>query len=401
MNVIVVGYGRVGSALAREAVARGHAVTVIDNHTSRVQRAARLQGARVVAGNAVDVQVQREAAVGSADLFLAVTSNDNVNLVAAQIAVEVFQVTNVVARVYAPSRAEVTASRGIVTVCPTSYAIDKSLELMVAAEGEASPHSPPAKNRMSSARPRVAHQPEDETKFVVVAGGGRVGFHLARSLMAAGHEVALIERDPAIAAELGARIDIPIIVGDGSMSPVLEEAGAARARVFAAVTGRDEDNLVACQTVKTLWPGREGPSGFIPGPKTIARVSDPNNEDLYRALGVDATVSATSLIQGVIERELPTLKIKTLLSLQAGGVSILELTLSDTSPVVGKPLREVIVPKDCNVVAILRGPVAVVPRGDTVFQQDDVVLTLVAKGSEKPLMETLLGSEEGSEAAQH
>jgi trk system potassium uptake protein TrkA len=400
MNVIVVGYGRVGSALAREAVARGHAVTVIDNHTSRVQRAARLQGARVVAGNAVDVQVQREASVGSADLFLAVTSNDNVNLVAAQIAVEVFQVTNVVARVYAPSRAEVTASRGIVTVCPTSYAIDKSLELMVAAEGEASPHSPPARGRMSAARPRVAHQPEDETKFVVVAGGGRVGFHLARSLMAAGHEVALIERDPAIAAELGARIDIPIIVGDGSMSPVLEEAGAARARVFAAVTGRDEDNLVACQTVKTLWPGRESPTGFIPGPKTIARVSDPHNEDLYRALGVDATVSATSLIQGVIERELPTLKIKTLLSLQAGGVSILELTLSDTSPVVGKPLREVIVPKDCNVVAILRGPVAVVPRGDTIFQPQDVVLTLVAKGSELALKETLLGPEEGA-AAQH
>ncbi len=391
MNVVVVGYGRVGSALAREALARGHSVTVIDNHSSRIQRAVRLAGTRVVAGNAVDVQVQREAAVGSADMFLAVTSNDNVNLVAAQIAVEVFQVTNVVARVYAPSRSEVTASRGIITVCPTGYAIDKTLELMVAAEGEASPHSPPS--RKSGTRPRVSYTPQDENKFVVVAGGGRVGFHLARSLLAAGHEVALIERDAAIAAELSARIDMPIIVGDGSMSPVLEEAGAARARVFAAVTGRDEDNLVACQTVKTLWPGKEGPNGWVKGPKTIARVSDPNNEDLYRALGVDATVSATSLIQGVIERELPTLRIKTLLSLQDGGVSILELTLSDTSPVVGKPLRELIVPKDCNVVAILRGAIAVVPRGDTVFQPGDVVLTLVAKGSENALKETLLGED--------
>jgi trk system potassium uptake protein TrkA len=392
MNVVIVGYGRVGSALAREALARGHSVTVIDNHTARVQRAVRLQGTRVVAGNAVDVQVQREAGVGAADMFLAVTSNDNVNLVAAQIAVEVFQVTNVVARVYAPSRSEVTASRGIVTVCPTSFAIEKSLELMTAVEAEAPPHSPPA--RTTGARARVAFQPQDETKFVVVAGGGRVGFHLARSLLAAGHEVALIERDPQVAAELSARVDLPIIVGDGSMSPVLEEAGAGRARVFAAVTGRDEDNLIACQTVKTLWPGREGPDGqWIGGPKTIARVSDPHNEDLYRALGVDSTVSATTHIQSVIERELPTLKIKTILSLQAGGVSILELTLSDTSPVVGKPLREVLLPKDCNVVAILRGAVAVVPRGDTVFQPGDVVLTLVAKGSEDPLKETLLGAE--------
>jgi trk system potassium uptake protein TrkA len=393
MNVVVVGYGRVGSALAREAVARGHAVTVIDNHTSRVQRAVRLQGARVVAGNAVDVQVQREAAVGSADLFLAVTSNDNVNLVAAQIAVEVFQVTNVVARVYAPSRSEVTANRGIVTFCPTSYAIDRALELMLAAEGEAVPHSPPARQRMSGARQRVTHKPADETKFVVVAGGGRVGFHLARSLVAAGHEVAMIERDPQTAAELSARIDIPVIVGDGSMSPVLEEAGAGRAKVFAAVTGQDEDNLIACQTVKTLWQAQnQGPGAGTP-PKTIARISDPNNEDLYRALGVDATVSATSIIQSVVERELPTLKIKTLLSLQAGGVSILELTLSDTSPVAGKPLREIIVPKDCNVVAILRGAVAVVPRGDTVFSPGDVVLTLVGKGSEQALKTTLLGEE--------
>jgi trk system potassium uptake protein len=297
----------------------------------------------------------------------------------------------VVARVYAPSRSDVTASRGIVTVCPTSYAIEKSLEVMTAAEGEAAPHSPPA--RKTGARPRVAYTPQDETKFVVVAGGGRIGFHLARSLVAAGHEVALIERDAQVAAELSARMDLPIIVGDGSMSPVLEEAGAGRCRVFAAVTGRDEDNLVACQTVKMLWPGKEGPNGWIKGPKTIARVSDPHNEDLYRALGVDATVSATSIIQSVIERELPTLKIKTLLSLQDGGVSILELTLSDTSPVVGKPLREVIVPKDCNVVAILRGQVAVVPRGDTVFQPGDVVLTLVGKGSEKALNEVLLGEE--------
>src|SRR5262249_7918266 len=113
--------------------------------------------------------------------------------------------------------------------------------------------------------------------------------------------------------------------------------------------------------------------------------------------GVDATVSATSIIQSVIERELPTLKIKTLLSLQTGGVSILELTLSDTSPVVGKPLREIIVPKDCNVVAILRGAVAVVPRGDTVFQCGDVVLTLVGKGSDKALKEVLMGPDGTSE----
>jgi trk system potassium uptake protein TrkA len=393
MNIVVVGYGRVGSTLARELVEEGHAVTIIDNHSTRVQRAARLVGARVVSGNAVDVQVQREAGVGSADVLMAVTSNDNVNLVAAQIAIEVFQVINVIARVYAPSRADVTANRGIVTVCPTRYTVDTLREKLREAAGEVMPRSAPV--RKAQLRPRSPVKPVDETKFVVVCGGGRVGFHLARALLANGHEVALVERDAQVASELTGRLDCPIIVGDGSMTPVLEEAGAGRARVFAAVTGQDEDNLIACQMARTLAQSGER------GPKTIARISDPNNEDLYRALGVDATVSATSLIESVIERELPTLKIKTLLSLQGGGVSILELALSEQAAVIDKPLRDIVLPRDCNVVAVLRGAVTVVPRGDTVFKPGDVVLTLVAKGQEEALKQTLLGSEPEPGAAPH
>jgi trk system potassium uptake protein TrkA len=383
MNVVVIGYGRVGATLARDLLSEGHAVTIIDNRSERVQRAVRLQGARVVAGNAVDVQVQRDAKVGAADVLLAVTSNDNVNLVASQIAIEVFQVTNVIARVYAPSRIDVTANRGIVTVCPTRYTIESLWEKVREAAGDALPHSPPARR---PTRPRLdALRMVDESKFVVIAGGGRVGFHLARSLVTAGHEVALIERDPAIAAELTARLDCPVIVGDGSMTPILEEAGAARCRVFAAVTGRDEDNLVACQTVNAMTAG----AGLRP--KTIARVSDPHNEDLYRALGVDATISATSLIQNVIERELPTLRIKTLLSLHGGNLNILELTLPPEAPVIDHPLRDIVLPKESNVVAIVRGGRPVVPRGDTVFGVGDVVLTLVAKESEAALKQTLLG----------
>jgi trk system potassium uptake protein TrkA len=379
MNLVIAGYGRVGATLAREALAEGHAVTIIDNQSTRVQRAARLPGTKVVAGNAVDVQLQRDAGVGAADVFVAVTPNDNVNLVAAQISIEVFQVANVMARVYAPSRGEVTANRGIVTVCPTRFAIDTIRERLKEIASDAAPHSP------LTPRPSREHEavrPVDESKFVVIAGGGRVGFHLARSLLRNGHEVSLIERNPQIARELTARIDCPIVVGDGSLGAILEEAGAGRCRVFAAVTGRDEDNLVACQTVKARFST----------PKTIARVSDPHNEDLYRALGVDATVSATTLIESVIERELPTLQIRTLLQLKGGGLSILELVLQESSPVVDRPLRDIVLPRDCNVVAILRGARTVVPRGDTTFKPADKVLVLVGKDSERTLEELILGA---------
>ncbi len=107
---------------------------------------------------------------------------------------------------------------------------------------------------------------------------------------------------------------------------------------------------------------------------------------------MDATISATSLIQSVIERELPTLKIKTLLSLHGGEVSIQEVTLPENAAVVGRPLREVVLPRETNVVAIRRGVKTVVPRGDTVFEPGDVVLTLVGRDSEAALKQTLLGT---------
>lgn len=382
MKIVVVGYGRVGSALARELGNDGHHVTVIDNQSTRVQRAARLPNVKVVAGNAVDVQVQRDAAISGTDVFLAVTSNDNVNLVAAQIALEVFQVPNVFARVYVPSRAALTAERGVQSICPTHYTIETLLQ-KAREIGDETATQPMAMKR-ATPRQRPQLQPADESKFVVVAGGGRVGFHLARSLLKNGHEVALVESNPQIAADIKARLDCPVILGDGSMTPVLEEAGVSRARVFAAVTGQDEDNLIACQAARML-------SKSV---KTIARVSNPTNEELYKALGVNATISATSLIENVIEREMPTLHIKTLLELPGGTFNILELTLTDKAPVVERPLRDIVLPRDTNVVAILRNHKTVVPRGDTVFKPGDVVITLVGKESEEPLKHTLLGGPE-------
>lgn len=382
MKVVVVGYGRVGSALARELGGDGHQVTVIDNQSSRVQRAARLANVKVIAGNAVDVQVQRDAGVSGTDVFLAVTANDNVNLVSAQIALEMFQVPHVFARVYVPSRAELTAERGVQSVCPTHYTIETLLQKAREVGDETATQPVAMKRHQPRQRPQL--QPTDESKFVVVAGGGRVGFHLARALIKNGHEVAVIESNAATAGEIKARLDCPVIVGDGSMTPVLEEAGVSRARVFAAVTGQDEDNLVACQAARML-------SKSV---KTIARVSNPTNEELYKALGVNSTISATSLIENVIERELPTLHIKTLLSLPGGTFNILELTLTNKAPVIDRPLRDIVLPRDTNVVAILRNQKTVVPRGDTVFKTNDVVITLVGKESEEALKRTLLGGDE-------
>jgi trk system potassium uptake protein TrkA len=229
------------------------------------------------------------------------------------------------------------------------------------------------------APPRPRYDAADESRFILIAGGGKVGVNLARELYESGHEVAVIENDVSRALALCNKLDCPVFTGDSSTHDVLEAAGAQRARVFVAATGSDQDNLIACQLAKKVF-------GV---PKAVARASNPKNEAVMTRLGVDSTVSSTAIIQQVIERELPTVKIKTLLSLQDGAVQILEYPLEDSSPATGRLVREINLPHDCNLIAILRGKATVVPRGDTRLYNGDIVLALV-NGEKEPLLRSAL-----------
>jgi trk system potassium uptake protein TrkA len=151
--------------------------------------------------------------------------------------------------------------------------------------------------------------------------------------------------------------------------------------VFVAVTNHDQDNLIGCQVAKREF-------GV---PKTISRVKNPKNEALMQKLGVDVTVSSTAIISSLIESELPTHRIRTLLSLRTGQLEIMEYSLDDHSPVVGHQLKELTMPPNCNIVTILRGGSAVVPRGDTAFEKSDTVLALADLADEPQLRKLLLG----------
>ena len=379
MNIVVVGFGRVGSASVRELVDDGHSVVLIEQRGDRIDRATRVEGLRTVRGNAIDADVQLRAGVDRADVFLALTREDTVNLVAAEVAKKKFSVPHAVARIYIPSRAPVFEALGIRTICPTLYTVDAIRSTVREIQG-----LPPAPRPAAEAprpKPRRPSAPLDESKFVLISGGGKIGSGLARTLSARGIEVAIIEKDPAQVARLSAETDFPVFAGDGSTRSVLETAGASRATVFAAVTGADEDNLVACQTAKAVF-GVE---------KTIARVSNPKNEELMRLLGVDATVATTAIISSYIEREVPGLQIRTLLSLQAGGVQLFELKVPPGSPAAGKALKDLPIPPSTNIVAVVRGGGTIVTRGDTRLLADDTVLILVQQEREAEIRKLVLG----------
>ena len=380
MKIVVIGYGRVGSRTVAALVERGHEITLIDKESSRLGRASHLEGVELVQGNGIDVDVQREAGMGEADLLLAITFDDNVNLMAAQVARTHFHVPRAIARVYEPSHAEATQEDPRLTVvCPTLLAVTMIVEQVDIAAGNPSPE------RMPPEIPRAQRRrfdTTDESRYILISGGGKVGVNLARELYESGHEVALIERDPARAVALSAKLDCQIYVGDSSTHDVLEGADAARARVFVAATGSDQDNLIACEVAKKVF-------GV---PKTIARASNPKNEEVMARLGVDSTVSSTSIIQQVIERELPTVRIKTLLSLQSGAFQILEYPLDGTSPATGRLVREIDLPQESNLIAILRANTMVIPRGETSLEEGDVIVALVNTDEEAGLRLALLGA---------
>ncbi|MCX6616611.1 MAG: NAD-binding protein, partial [Acidobacteria bacterium] len=223
----------------------------------------------------------------------------------------------------------------------------------------------------------------DQPMYIIVVGGGKVGYYLGRMLLNKGHEVTIIENNPEIYALVSNQVECPVIRGDGSTAEVLEKAGANRCNVFVAVTNHDHDNLIACQVAKFHF-------GI---PKTIARVKNPKNESVLQKLGVDITVSSTALISEIIESALPASKIRTVLNIRAGNLEILEFSLDASSPVVGKHLKDVVFPPNTNIVTLLRDGQALVPRGETAFQQDDTVLALAHTSVEGELRRTLLGGE--------
>ena len=216
--------------------------------------------------------------------------------------------------------------------------------------------------------------------YIIIVGAGKVGYHLGKFLMGEGHEVMLIEEDRSKIDTLSLEFHESIMVGDGSAVEVLKEAGANRADVIVAVTGNDEDNLVICQVSKLVFLR----------PRTIARVNNPRNEDLFTGLGVDASVSATKIINAIIEEQVKAGDMMIpLLTLKEGNVEIVEVELTRSSHIVKKKIKDLSLPEGSIFIAVIRGEEVIIAYGETEFQPEDKVLALVKRESEQALRKIL------------
>jgi trk system potassium uptake protein TrkA len=226
--------------------------------------------------------------------------------------------------------------------------------------------------------------------YIIVVGGGKVGYYLAKELLEAGHELVILEKNAGRARQIADELGSIVLNRDGCEGKYLAEAGANRAAIIAAVTGDDDDNLVVCQMAKHHFDV----------PRTIARVNNPRNEDLFHHLGVDEIISPTRMALASIEQDIPVHELLHLAQLKGGEMELVEAQISEGSPALGRKPSDINLPEGTSLFLLLRGNNVQQVRADTVFQVGDKVLA-VAKGDagEVVLRRELIGDNEPARAA--
>ena len=219
--------------------------------------------------------------------------------------------------------------------------------------------------------------------YIIVIGGGRLGYYLTKALLDEGHEVLIIERDAANSQTISNELGSVCLRGDGCEVTTLTQAGTNRADMFIAVTGEDEDNLVACQVAKYKFNV----------PRTIARVRNPRNEALFKELGVDVSVSSTKIILEHIKHEVPSHPLIHLLTIQEKGLEIIEVTIPPSSTAVGKKIRELVLPPESILSLIVHmGKKPAIPTNNATIQAGDQIIAVTRPESVEALRAILTSS---------
>src|SRR3972149_1835211 len=219
--------------------------------------------------------------------------------------------------------------------------------------------------------------------YIIVIGGGRVGYYLTKALLAEGHEVLVVEKDAGICEDIREELGSISLHGDGCEAATLAEAGTERAKMLIAVTGEDEDNLVACQVSKHKFNV----------PRTIARIRNPQNEVLFKMLGIDVTISSTDVILEHIEEEVPTHSLTHLLAIEDSEQELVEVKIPPEAATVGKAIRELSVPPETKLTLIIReGGEILFPSPNAILRTGDRIIALTTHAAEERLREALTGA---------
>jgi trk system potassium uptake protein TrkA len=204
--------------------------------------------------------------------------------------------------------------------------------------------------------------------FVIIAGGGRTGAQLARSLLSENHTVHVIEHRKEVLARIHKELPTEVIYpGNALDTQILEQVGIKEANVFAATTTSDAENLSLCYLVKERYKIN----------RTIARVNNPRDAWLFdRKFNVDVAVNQADILSRLIEEEMSMGDMMTLLKLKKGRYSLVEEKIPVKAKAIGLAIKDLNLPANCVIAAIIRKGEVIVPRGVTTLEFEDEVLAI-------------------------
>lgn len=200
-------------------------------------------------------------------------------------------------------------------------------------------------------------------------GIGRVGLSLANLLIDDGYDITIIDGDEALCNEIAAELDALVICGNGTNSKLLEETNIEDADFFVATTGNDEANLLSCILVKKYNV-----------PNIIARVSNPDHEEAFKAVGIDNVISPEITAAGFLEKLVTRPNVADLISLGEGDAEIFDMTITNDK-IIGKRIGEVSPTKDYIIIATYHNGKLVIPQTDNIIARGEKVSILVKRGS--------------------
>ncbi len=219
--------------------------------------------------------------------------------------------------------------------------------------------------------------------YIVIVGAGRVGYYLTKALLDEGHEVLALEKNNRVCETVNEELGSVCVRGDGCETMTLDSVGAGRADMLVAVTGDDEDNLVACQVAKYRFNV----------PRTVARVRNPQREPLFKKLGVDVTVSTTNIILEVIQQEVPTHAITHLLSMRDRGLELIDIRITPGTPTIGRMFKDLPVPKEARLALIIgKEGQPRLPDPTAKIELGDQIIALTTPEQEQAVRSALRGS---------
>lgn len=219
--------------------------------------------------------------------------------------------------------------------------------------------------------------------YIVIVGCGNLGLHLVRSFIAVGNEVLVIEKNQETYETLYDELGSAIRKGDGTDPSTLEQAGVSRCDVFICTVAQDEVSLAACQMAKTNFGA----------PKTISIIKSPQNEALFKLLGVDHTVTPMHLAASRIEEDIEGRPLVHLMNLKASGLELLTVSIPTHSAVIDKSLGSIKLPPNSFVSLIVKNTGTLLPSAEITLEPGDDLVFVTNADEEQILYEIFTGVE--------